>query len=414
MTWGCRSPSSPTCCCRRYDFLRLNLDHGCTLQLGGSDQWGNITVGTELVRKVDRSIADGLTSPLFLRADGQKFGKSEGGNEQRLARRLDDLALRAAPVPFNTDDAIDARRCCASSRSSTTTTILELDEATRRPPRSARAACARQRGRRPWCTATTRRASAERAGEALFGESIADLDEATLLEVVADAPSSTWSRDEAGRRASTPSTCWCAAISRRPRARRVASSTKAASTSTTCVSTARRVDLRRAAARSLLGPSSGSTSDAPRGRCVIRRWRRSSCRGVAAWRRAARSARCTAMSAWVKQSDFRANATTLFARRAARATALRNASTIAQRLHTRVRRAVHATTEQATRRCRRPTLRRRTLLIKAYSDFGAAASECYGAARRGHRAQGAGHAARGPRRSRRGERPDRRGGVKQP
>src|SRR6202453_2592377 len=64
-----------------YDFLRLNLDHDCTLQLGGSDQWGNITVGTELVRKATGHSADGVTTPLLLRADGQKFGKSDITNE---------------------------------------------------------------------------------------------------------------------------------------------------------------------------------------------------------------------------------------------------------------------------------------------------------------------------------------------
>src|SRR5665213_3552639 len=62
-----------------YDFLRLNVDHDCTLQLGGSDQWGNITMGTELIRKSTGRTAAGLTSPLLLRADGQKFGKSESG-----------------------------------------------------------------------------------------------------------------------------------------------------------------------------------------------------------------------------------------------------------------------------------------------------------------------------------------------
>ena len=64
-----------------YDFLRLYLDEGCTLQLGGSDQWGNITVGAELVRKSAGGSADALTSPLLVRADGTKFGKSEGGEQ---------------------------------------------------------------------------------------------------------------------------------------------------------------------------------------------------------------------------------------------------------------------------------------------------------------------------------------------
>ena len=65
-----------------YDFLRLNIDYDCTLQLGGSDQWGNITMGAELVRKMTAKNVAGLTSPLLLRSDGKKFGKSEGGNER--------------------------------------------------------------------------------------------------------------------------------------------------------------------------------------------------------------------------------------------------------------------------------------------------------------------------------------------
>jgi hypothetical protein len=64
-----------------YDFLRLYLDQGCTLQLGGSDQWGNITVGAELVRKSAGGSADALTSPLLLRGDGTKFGKSASGEQ---------------------------------------------------------------------------------------------------------------------------------------------------------------------------------------------------------------------------------------------------------------------------------------------------------------------------------------------
>lgn len=62
-----------------YDFLYLYDNHGVELQLGGSDQWGNITAGTELIRKVRGTSAFGLTFPLLTRADGQKFGKSEKG-----------------------------------------------------------------------------------------------------------------------------------------------------------------------------------------------------------------------------------------------------------------------------------------------------------------------------------------------
>jgi tyrosyl-tRNA synthetase len=62
-----------------YDFLHLYENHGVTVQLGGSDQWGNITAGTDLIRKVTGHAAHGITFPLMTRSDGQKFGKSEKG-----------------------------------------------------------------------------------------------------------------------------------------------------------------------------------------------------------------------------------------------------------------------------------------------------------------------------------------------
>jgi tyrosyl-tRNA synthetase len=62
-----------------YDFLYLYDNHGVTVQIGGSDQWGNITAGTDLIRKVRGKPAFGITFPLLTRSDGQKFGKSEKG-----------------------------------------------------------------------------------------------------------------------------------------------------------------------------------------------------------------------------------------------------------------------------------------------------------------------------------------------
>lgn len=70
-----------------YDFLHLHKNHGCTLQMGGSDQWGNITTGTELIRRMGNSKAFALTCPLVTKADGSKFGKSEGGNIWLDAKR---------------------------------------------------------------------------------------------------------------------------------------------------------------------------------------------------------------------------------------------------------------------------------------------------------------------------------------
>ena len=63
-----------------YDFLHLYRQKGLTLQMGGSDQWGNITTGTELIRRIALGKAYALTCPLITKADGTKFGKSEGGN----------------------------------------------------------------------------------------------------------------------------------------------------------------------------------------------------------------------------------------------------------------------------------------------------------------------------------------------
>lgn len=63
-----------------YDFLHLYRTHNCTLQMGGSDQWGNITTGTELIRRIGGGKGYAMTCPLITKADGTKFGKTEGGN----------------------------------------------------------------------------------------------------------------------------------------------------------------------------------------------------------------------------------------------------------------------------------------------------------------------------------------------
>ena len=63
-----------------YDFLHLKRNYDCYIQMGGSDQWGNITTGMELIRRVDSDKGYALTCPLITRADGKKFGKSEQGN----------------------------------------------------------------------------------------------------------------------------------------------------------------------------------------------------------------------------------------------------------------------------------------------------------------------------------------------
>ena len=63
-----------------FDFLFLNRNNNCSIQMGGSDQWGNITTGMELIRRIDNGKGYALTCPLMTKSDGSKFGKSEGGN----------------------------------------------------------------------------------------------------------------------------------------------------------------------------------------------------------------------------------------------------------------------------------------------------------------------------------------------
>jgi tyrosyl-tRNA synthetase len=70
-----------------YDFYRLHVDHACEMQIGGSDQWGNITLGLDLVRKKAGASLHGLTWPLITRSDGRKFGKTEEGTVWLSPRR---------------------------------------------------------------------------------------------------------------------------------------------------------------------------------------------------------------------------------------------------------------------------------------------------------------------------------------
>ena len=70
-----------------YDFLHLYKAHATTIQMGGSDQWGNITTGTELIRRIGGGKGYAITCPLITKSDGSKFGKSEGGNVWLDAKR---------------------------------------------------------------------------------------------------------------------------------------------------------------------------------------------------------------------------------------------------------------------------------------------------------------------------------------
>jgi tyrosyl-tRNA synthetase len=175
-----------------YDYLRLHADHGCTLQVGGSDQWGNITMGVELVRKVARAEVHGLTTPLVTKTDGTKFGKTESG-----AVWLDGAATspyRLYQFLLQSEDAVVGHYLrYFTFLDHDEIAGLDADTAAHPERRSAQRALAREVV--AMVHGDDEAARAERASASLFGEDLAHLDERTLLEVVEDAPSSVVSRE---------------------------------------------------------------------------------------------------------------------------------------------------------------------------------------------------------------------------
>jgi tyrosyl-tRNA synthetase len=174
-----------------YDYLYLHDSYGCRLQLGGSDQWGNITMGIELIRKVRSAEAFALTWPLLLRADGTKYGKSEGG-----AIWLD--ATKSSPYELyqffvrTPDDEVGRLLRYFTFLSHEEIAALDVETAERPERRQAQRALARA-----VCTIVHGEKEADRAeaaAEALFSEHVTELDEALLLEVFAEAPSSSYPR----------------------------------------------------------------------------------------------------------------------------------------------------------------------------------------------------------------------------
>ena len=88
-----------------YDFLHLYKENDCTIQMGGSDQWGNITTGTELIRRVGNGKGFAITCPLITKSDGSKFGKSEGGNVWLDAKRTSPYKFYQYWLNSSDDDA---------------------------------------------------------------------------------------------------------------------------------------------------------------------------------------------------------------------------------------------------------------------------------------------------------------------
>jgi tyrosyl-tRNA synthetase len=171
------------------DYLELYRRHGCTLQLGGSDQWGNLTAGVDLIRRVESATVHALATPLITRPDGQKFGKSEGSTLWL------DPAL-TSPFAFyqwflNVDDSVVGTYLRVFSfRSRDEIEALEAAVSARPEAREAQRALADE------VTALVHgpeaAAAAVEASLALFGQGdLAALDEATLEAAFADLPRAT-------------------------------------------------------------------------------------------------------------------------------------------------------------------------------------------------------------------------------
>jgi len=167
------------------DYLQLHRQYGCTLQLGGSDQWGNIIAGVDLVRRVDGTPVHAATVPLVTAADGTKFGKSTGGGSLWLDPQL------TSPYAWyqyfvNTADA-DVVRYLRWFTFLDAQELAELEAATSERPQ-ARAAQRRLAGELTTLVhgeAQTR--AVELASQALFGRAeLSELDEATLASALAE------------------------------------------------------------------------------------------------------------------------------------------------------------------------------------------------------------------------------------
>jgi tyrosyl-tRNA synthetase len=177
-----------------YDFYRLHVDYGCDLQLGGSDQWGNITLAIELVKKLTGDQAYGVTTPLLTKPDGTKLGKSTLTDEFVWLDRTMTSPFQLYQYFVTLDDD-------AVGTSLRMLTFVAHDEIAALESQLAMDPAARAAQRRlayevvAFVHSPADADAAMAASEALFDESVSDLDLATLEAVTADAPSTAVGRE---------------------------------------------------------------------------------------------------------------------------------------------------------------------------------------------------------------------------
>ena len=175
--------------CQGYDFLHLYKEKNCRLQLGGSDQWGNITTGTELIRRTAGGEAYALTCPLITKADGGKFGKTESGNVWLDPRYTSPYKFYQFWLNVSDDDALKYIKIF------TTLSCEEIDELARQQEADPGSRALQRRLAEEITVLVHSREDYEAAVEAsqiLFsnkaGEILHRIDEETLLQVMDGVP----------------------------------------------------------------------------------------------------------------------------------------------------------------------------------------------------------------------------------
>jgi tyrosyl-tRNA synthetase len=169
-----------------WDFVYLNRQFGCELQVGGSDQWGNITAGIDLARRMDGRQLFGLTNPLLTRSDGSKMGKTESGAIWISAKRTSPYQLYQYWI--NTGDD-DVSKCLRFLTDLTEEEVTSLD--------AARQAAAHEKASQTRLAEEVTRmvhgesglSRAQKASQVLFGGEIDSVTDSELTEIFADVPS---------------------------------------------------------------------------------------------------------------------------------------------------------------------------------------------------------------------------------
>ena len=177
-----------------YDFLELYRRNNCTLQVGGSDQWGNIVAGLDLIRRVEQGSGHALTVPLLMKADGTKFGKTAGGSVWLDPEMTSPYSFFQFWLNSDDKDVVNFLKVFSFKSHEE---ITELEKSHNENPglREAHRALARELTSLVHSEETTQRVEA--AARALFGQGeLSELDEATLASALAELPRTSVSSTE--------------------------------------------------------------------------------------------------------------------------------------------------------------------------------------------------------------------------